>query len=383
MNIVIAPDSYKESLTALEVCDAIEAGFSQVLPNADYRKLPMADGGEGTVQSLVDASGGTIRHVQVTGPLGDQVEAFFGLMGDGKTAVIEMAAASGLHLVPPASRNPLQTTSYGTGELIRIAMDEGVNHLIIGIGGSATNDGGIGMAQALGARFLDKTSREIGYGGGALAHLERIELGDLDPRLASVSIEVACDVDNPLCGPTGASAVFGPQKGATEAMVAQLDANLSRYASLIETQLGKPVLTVPGAGAAGGMGAALLGLLQAQLRPGIEIVMDAVDLNGAVKDADLVITGEGRIDSQTIFGKTPHGVARTARAHGKAVIAIAGCMSNDYAVVHEHGIDAVFAVVPRSVSLEEALRDAALNVRLTARNVAEALAVGHRLGGLG
>ncbi|SHH96259.1 glycerate kinase [Ferrimonas marina] len=380
MKIVIAPDSFKESLTALEVCDAIEKGLSQALSQLDCVKLPMADGGEGTVQSLVDASGGSIHPVRVTGPLGDQVDAFFGMMGDGKTAVIEMAAASGLHLVPPSQRNPLLTTSYGTGELIKAALEHGATHLIIGIGGSATNDGGAGMAQALGIKLLDGEGREIGYGGGALARLASIDVSDKDPRLDALSIEVACDVDNPLCGTTGASAIFGPQKGATPDMVMQLDTNLAHYGTLIQQQLGVEVTTVPGAGAAGGMGAALLGLLGAQLRPGIEIVIDAVDLASAVKDADLVITGEGRIDSQTIHGKTPFGVAKTAKAAGKSVIAIAGCMSEDYAVVHQHGIDAVFAVVPRSVSLEEALRDAALNVEMTARNVAHALAVGKQMG---
>ncbi|HIF9117873.1 TPA: glycerate kinase [Photobacterium damselae] len=370
MKIVIAPDSYKESLTAMEVACAIEAGFRKVLPEAEYIKLPMADGGEGTVQSLVDATGGEIITARVTGPLGEQVDGFYGLMGDGHTAVIEMAAASGLHLVAPEQRNPLQTTTFGTGELILAALNQGAKHIIVGIGGSATNDGGIGMAQALGIRMLDSQGKEIGYGGGALARLATIDMSGLDPRLAQVELEVACDVDNPLCGEKGASQVFGPQKGATPEMVAQLDANLAHYAELIKTQLGADVKEMAGAGAAGGLGAALLGLLQARLRPGIEIVMDAVNLADVVQDADLVITGEGRIDSQTIHGKTPIGVARTAKRFNKSVIGISGCLSNDCDVVHGHGIDAVFSVVPRSVTLAEALRDAAFNVELTARNVA-------------
>ncbi|HIF9313786.1 TPA: glycerate kinase [Photobacterium damselae] len=370
MKIVIAPDSYKESLTAMEVACAIEAGFRKVLPEAEYIKLPMADGGEGTVQSLVDATGGEIITTRVTGPLGEQVDGFYGLMGDGHTAVIEMAAASGLHLVAPEQRNPLQTTTFGTGELILAALNQGAKHIIVGIGGSATNDGGIGMAQALGIRMLDSQGKEIGYGGGALARLATIDMSGLDPRLAQVELEVACDVDNPLCGEKGASQVFGPQKGATPEMVAQLDVNLAHYAELIKTQLGADVKEMAGAGAAGGLGAALLGLLQARLRPGIEIVMDAVNLADVVQDADLVITGEGRIDSQTIHGKTPIGVARTAKRFNKSVIGISGCLSNDCDVVHEHGIDAVFSVVPRSVTLAEALRDAAFNVELTARNVA-------------
>ncbi|MGL5344643.1 MAG: glycerate kinase [Plesiomonas sp.] len=375
MKIVIAPDSYKESLTAMEVATAIESGFRKILPDAEYVKLPMADGGEGTVQSLIDATGGEIIHCQVTGPLGEQVDAFYGLMGDQQTAVIEMAAASGLHLVTPEQRNPLQTTTYGTGELILAALERGVHRIIIGIGGSATNDGGIGMAQALGIHLLDKQGKEIGYGGGALARLATIDMSGLDPRLAHIEIEVACDVDNPLCGLKGASQVFGPQKGATPEMVAQLDANLAHYADLMQVQLGCDVKNRAGAGAAGGLGAALMGLLQASLRPGIDIVMDAVNLCDVVCDADLVITGEGRIDSQTIHGKTPIGVARAAKQFNKPVIGIAGCLANDCDVVHLHGIDAVFSVVPRSVSLAEALRDAAFNVELTASNVAAVYAL--------
>ncbi|WP_305460320.1 glycerate kinase [Photobacterium leiognathi] len=370
MKIIIAPDSYKESLTAMEVATAIENGFRQVIPNAEYIKLPMADGGEGTVQSLVDASNGTIIEHSVTGPLGEQVNGFFGLMGDGKTAIIEMAAASGLHLVNPELRNPMLTTSFGTGELILAALDKGVEHIIVGIGGSATNDGGIGMAQALGVRFLDENNKPIHYSGGALDRLHRIDISNIDPRLISVKLEVACDVDNPLCGEKGASQVFGPQKGATPEMVARLDNNLAHYAEIIKHDLGKDVKDMAGAGAVGGMGAALLGLFNAQLRPGIEIVMDAVNLSEVVQDADLVITGEGRIDSQTIHGKTPIGVARTAKRFNKPVIGIAGSLSYDCNVVHEHGIDAVFSVVPRSVSLAEALVEAAINVELTARNVA-------------
>ncbi|HDY7773642.1 glycerate kinase [Vibrio vulnificus] len=378
MKIIIAPDSYKESLTAMDVAIAIEKGFKQVLPDAHYVKLPMADGGEGTVQSMVDATGGTIIEHTVTGPLGQRVDGFFGLLGEGKTAVIEMAAASGLHLVTPDQRNPLITTTFGTGELIKAALDHGVKHIIVGIGGSATNDGGIGMAQALGIKLLDAHGNALGHGGGELAKLATIDCSQLDPRLAQVRLEVACDVDNPLCGPKGASAVFGPQKGATPEMVTILDKNLAHYAAIIKQQLGVDVRDMAGAGAAGGMGAALLGLLNAELRPGIEIVMDAVRLDEIVADADLVITGEGRIDSQTIHGKTPIGVARTAKKHGLPVIGIAGCLSADCGVVHEHGLDAVFAVVNRSVDLPTALAEAAENVELTARNVAAAFCMTRR-----
>jgi glycerate 2-kinase len=370
MKIVIAPDSFKESLSAMEVADAIEAGFKQVLPDATYVKLPMADGGEGTVRSLVDATDGRIVTAEVTAPLGNKVEGFLGLLGDGKRAVIEMAAASGLHLVAPEQRNPLLTSSVGTGELILAALDLGVTHLILGIGGSATNDGGAGMIQALGGKLLKADGSAIGFGGAALAELATIDLSGLDARLADLTIEVACDVNNPLCGPKGASAVFGPQKGANYEMVVQLDNNLSHYADCIEAALGCQVKDIPGAGAAGGMGAALVGLLGAELKPGIQIVIEALDLARVLQDADLVITGEGRIDSQTIHGKTPMGVARCAKQFGKPVIGIAGCLTDDCGVVHEHGIDAVFAVVNRAMSLPEALETASTNLMLTSRNVA-------------
>ncbi|MBP8922612.1 MAG: glycerate kinase [Thauera sp.] len=376
MKIVIAPDSYKESLSALEVAQAVEAGFRQVFPDADYVLVPVADGGEGTVDAMVAATGGRKETVTVSGPLGEPVEAFYGLTGDGDTAVIEMAAASGLALVPPDRRNPLLTSSRGTGELIRAALDAGARRFILGIGGSATNDGGAGMVQALGARLLDLEGRELDGSGGDLARLERIDVSALDPRLAECRIEVACDVDNPLTGARGASAVFGPQKGATPEMVQALDANLARLARIVGRDLGVAVDTVPGAGAAGGMGAAMLAFFGATLKPGIEIVTAAVDLDTHVRDADLVITGEGRIDFQTVHGKTPIGVARVAKRHGKPVIGIAGSLGAEVGVVHAHGIDAVFSVLGKPCTLDEALRDAAANVELTARNVAAVLRIG-------
>ena len=368
--VVIAPDSFKESLSALEVAEAIERGFRQIFPQVQYVKLPMADGGEGTVDSMVAATGGEIVTVAVTGPLGQPVQAFYGLLGEGETAVIEMAAASGLHLAPKAQRDPRMTTSYGTGELIQAALDRGVKTIILGIGGSATNDGGAGMMQALGARLLDENRQALPPGGAALAQLAYIDLSGVDPRLQQVSITAACDVDNPLCGANGASAVFGPQKGATPEMVTQLDAALRHYGTLLEQATGREVINTPGAGAAGGMGAALLGMLNARLRPGIEIVIETLQLEEALRDADLVITGEGRLDSQSIHGKTPIGVARVAKRFGLPVIGIAGSLSKDYQVVHQHGIDAAFSVLDRVVSLEEALAEAADNLEVTARNVA-------------
>lgn len=370
MKIVIAPDSFKESLSAMQVAEAIEQGFSEIFPQAEYIKLPMADGGEGTVESMVAATGGERVHVNVTGPLGQPVNGFFGWMGDGETAVIEMAAASGLHLVAPEQRNPLITTSFGTGELILAALNHGARKIILGIGGSATNDGGAGMMQALGAHFHDIDGKELHVGGAALAQLASVDLSQLDARLAQTDILVACDVDNPLCGAKGASAVFGPQKGATPERVKQLDAALLHYGEKIELATGKSVLNVAGAGAAGGMGAALFGLLNARLQPGIEIVTEALKLADAVQGADLVITGEGRIDSQTIHGKTPVGVARVAKRYDIPVIAIAGGMTPDYSVVHQHGLDAVFSVLNRIQTLPEALEGARENVRVTARNVA-------------
>ena len=379
MKIVIAPDAFKESLSAAEVALAIEAGFREVFPAAEICRLPVADGGEGTVDAMVAALGGRRVAARVTGPLGEPVEAFYGLCGDGATVVIEMAAASGLALVPSARRNPLLTTSFGTGELIRAALDAGARHLIVGIGGSATNDAGAGMLQALGAALLDGAGRPLGRGGEALADLARIAVDGLDPRLAGCRIEVACDVDNPLTGERGASAVFGPQKGATPAMVQRLDANLAHFAAVLQRDLGVAVADVPGAGAAGGVGAALLGPLGARLRPGIEIVTGALGLEAAVADADLVITGEGRLDVQSLRGKAPLGVARIARRHGKPVIAIAGSLGDDLDVLQAQGFDAVFSVLRHPCALEEALGDAALNLRLASRNVAAALRIGARL----
>lgn len=381
MKIVIAPDSYKESLSAMEVATEIEAGFREVFPLAEYHKLPMADGGEGTVQAMIDATSGRRVDVTVTGPLGMPVQAFYGLSGQDDLAIIEMAAASGLELVPAQLRNPLKTSTYGTGELILAALNAGARNFVIGIGGSATNDGGAGMLQALGVRLLDADGVEIGAGGAELARLARIEIDNLDQRIKDCVINVACDVNNPLVGPMGASAIFGPQKGASPEMVKQLDGALRHYAEIIERDIGIKVADVPGAGAAGGMGAAMLAFLGGRLRPGSEIVTEAVGLDAEVIGADLVITGEGRIDSQTVQGKTPMGVAKVALARGVPVIGIGGCLASDSAVVHQYGIEAVFCAVRKACTVEEALREAAFNVRSAARNVAAAMKVGMQLRG--
>lgn len=370
MKIVIAPDSFKESLTALEVARAIQQGFARVFPEAEYQLVPMADGGEGSVQSLVDATHGSLQKISVIAPLANEVEGFFGLSGDQKTAFIEMAAASGLHLVPMEQRNPLVTTSYGTGQLIKAALDLGVEKIILGIGGSATNDGGVGMLQALGAKFINAEQREIGFGGEALSQIQQIDLSGLDSRLSQVEFEVACDVDNPLCGERGASAIFGPQKGATPEMVETLDYALLHFAETVKSQLGIEIAEKAGAGAAGGMGGGLLLLPNVTLRSGVQIILEATELAEKLADADLVVTGEGRMDAQSIAGKTPIGVAKTAKQFGKPVIAIVGSLKEDYPVVYQHGIDAVFPIIRQVSHLETVLKSGKENLISTAENVA-------------
>jgi len=373
MKIIIAPDSFKESMSALEAASAIEAGFKKSIPEADYIKIPMADGGEGTVQSLVDATGGEILKELVTGPLGESVEAFYGITGDGKTAVIEMAAASGLHLIQKEKRNPLYTTTRGTGELILAALHYDVEQIIIGIGGSATTDGGAGMAQALGAKLLDSSGTQIGYGGIALEKLHSIDLKNLDERLSDVEINIACDVDNPLIGEHGAANVFGPQKGATPEMIAVLDENLSHYGEVVKKELGKDISTIPGAGAAGGLGAGLIAFLDGDLRRGVDVVIEAMQLELAMENASLVITGEGKIDNQTAYGKTPMGVAEVAKKCGVPVIGIAGMV--DYCVEENHGLDSVFSIVPGPISSSEAMNEAKKYTEALAKNIAQLIQI--------
>ncbi|EMO7865108.1 glycerate 2-kinase [Citrobacter amalonaticus] len=381
MKIVIAPDSYKESLSATEVAQAIEKGFREIFPDAQYVSVPVADGGEGTVEAMIAATHGSAHSALVTGPLGEKVNANWGMSGDGKTAFIEMAAASGLALVPPEKRNPLITTSRGTGELILQALDSGASNIIIGIGGSATNDGGAGMVQALGAKLCDANGTEISYGGGSLNTLNTIDVSGLDPRIKHCAIRVACDVTNPLVGEQGASRIFGPQKGATEPLILELDRNLAHYADIIKKSLGVDVKNVPGAGAAGGMGAALMAFLGAELKSGIEIVTQALNLEEHIHDCTLVVTGEGRIDSQSIHGKVPVGVANVAKKYHKPVIGIAGSLTRDVGVVHQYGIDAVFSVLTSIGTLEEAFRGAFDNIYRASRNIAATLAVGMRSAG--
>jgi len=379
MKIVIAPDSFKGSLTALQAAEAIEIGMRRVFPDAAIEKVPMADGGEGTVQSLVDATGGEIRVACVCDPLGNEIEAKYGVLGDGITAVIEMAAASGLTLVPPNKRNPLVTTTYGTGQLIQAALEHGCRRLIIGIGGSATNDGGAGMAQALGAKLLTVAGKQIQWGGGGLGELHSIDISGLHPRIAEVETVVACDVNNPLTGERGAAYVYGPQKGATPEIVKVLDANLAHFDKVVERNLGKAVGNIPGAGAAGGLGAGLIAFLNATLRSGIDIVIEAVQLAQRLEDVDLVITGEGRMDFQTVFGKTPVGVAKVAKKRGIPVIAIAGSLAEGADSVYDAGIDAMIDIVPEPMPLEFAIENAPTLITVAAERVARMVAIGMRM----
>ncbi len=385
MRILIAPQALKGSLTAAEAGQAIAEGALRVFPTAEIEVVPVADGGEGTVQALVDATHGELVRQAVTGPLGESVEAYYGVLGDGakgaarETAVIEMAACAGLPLVPAARRDPRHTTTFGVGELILAALERGCKHFIIGIGGSATNDGGAGMAQALGIALLNEQGAPLARGGSALATLARIESGGLDARILACGFEVACDVTNPLCGPEGASAIYGPQKGATPAMVAELDAALAHYAQIIARDLGSSVGDVPGAGAAGGLGAGLLAFLHARLRPGAQIVLEALQLEERVRVADLVITAEGQLDGQTAFGKSVGAVAGVAQRHAVPLLALAGSLGQDYQVAYKLGVDAIAVLPCGPMSLDYAMRHAAPLTRDATERALRFLRVGRSL----
>ena len=358
MRVVIAPDKFKGSLTALEAAEAMARGLSRVDPSAEIDRVPMADGGEGTVAALVAATGGSYRTVTVTGPLGDPVVASFGLLGDGRTAVLEMASASGLWLVPPALRDPLRATTRGTGQLLLAALEAGARRVIVGIGGSATNDGGAGLGQALGFRLLDTHGRELEPGGGELDRLARIERTDQVAVLGSATIAVACDVTNPLCGPQGASAVYGPQKGATPEMVERLDRNLGHFADIVARDLDVAVRDIPGSGAAGGLGGGLVAFAGGRLEGGVNLVIEAVNLRERLHAADLCLTGEGALDGQSAFGKTAVGVARLAHSLRCPTLAIAGSIGPGAEAVLEQGVDAYFSICPGPVHIDEAIERA-------------------------
>ncbi|MQT87300.1 MULTISPECIES: glycerate kinase [unclassified Pseudomonas] len=373
MKIVIAPDSFKDSLSAEKVADAIAAGLADAMPHAQLVKCPMADGGEGTVEAIVAAGNGQLRRNHVQGPLGAPVEAHWGWLRDSHTAIIEMAEASGLQLLKPEQRNACITSTFGTGELIKAALDAGARRVILAIGGSATNDAGAGALQALGLGLFDAQGNHLPRGGLALAHVARIELSGLDPRLAEVRFEIAADVNNPLCGEHGASAIFGPQKGASAEQVRLLDQALGHFADHCANVLPKDVRHEPGSGAAGGLGFAAKAFFGAQFRAGVEVVAELVGLAEAVKGADLVITGEGRFDAQTLRGKTPFGVASIARAEGVPVVVLAGTLGEGYQALYEHGINAAFAIASGPMTLQDACARAAPLLTDRARDIARLL----------
>ena len=373
MNILIAPDSFKDCLSAMEVAAALGRGIQKILPNASCSLLPLADGGEGTVEAVIDATGGKRIELQVMDPLMREVNSFYGITGDGETAVMEMAAASGIELLKAEERDPWITSTFGTGQLISDALDHDVKKILLGIGGSATNDGGSGMAQALGVVFRGKYGTIEVQGGGALGEVEQIHLEGLDPRLAGLEIVVACDVENPLTGPQGASAVYGPQKGAPMEMVEKLDRNLAHLADLVKAQLGKEVSKVPGAGAAGGLGAGLMAFLDARLVKGFALVAGVVGLEARIREADLVITGEGKMDGQTRFGKTPFGVAQMAKKAGLPVIGVAGTLDDDASVLYELGFDLLMPIQEKPGNLETSMKNAELLLERTGERMARLL----------
>jgi glycerate kinase len=367
MKIVLAPDSFKESMSATEAVAAMRAGVLEALPDAECVGVPMADGGEGTVDAVVDALHGQHVEVEVCDPLGRRVSARLGYIPLRQLAVIEMAAASGLELIPPAERDVLRASTFGVGQLIRAALDRGTEELLIGLGGSATNDGGAGMLTALGATLVDAEGAPLEPGGAALRHLDRIDVSGLDPRLRDVRIHVASDVTAPLLGPTGASAVFGPQKGATPADVEILEAALTRLATVTSTTLGRANPQRRGAGAAGGMGFALVEFLGAESKPGVDEVAETVGLERALHGADWVFTGEGSVDAQTVMGKTPFGVAQVAARTGARVVIFAGRVAPDASVLLEHGVERLVAITADGTPIEQALRDGAASLeRMTA-----------------
>ena len=375
MKILIAPDSFKDCLSAKAVAASLAKGIRSILPDADCILVPMADGGEGTVESVIDATHGKRIELKVLDPLMRETDSFYGITGDGETAVIEMAAASGIELLKRDERDPWITSTYGTGQLIKDALDQGVRKILLGIGGSATNDGGAGMAQALGVRFSGKFGNIPVHGGGALGELEQIHMEDLDPRIKQTEILVACDVSNPLTGPQGASAVYGPQKGADEKMVQELDRNLLHFAGLIKDQLGKEVSEIPGAGAAGGLGAGLMAFLNARLMKGFDMIAGVTGLEEQIREADLVISGEGKMDAQTRFGKTPFGVAQLARKYGKPVIGVAGTLEEDASALYELGFDLLMPIQEKPGDLEFSLKNGAWLLERSGERMARLLAM--------
>lgn len=380
MRIVIAPDSFKHSLSARRVAESISEGIQNVLPEAETILVPVADGGEGTVQSLVDATGGRIEKLKVHDPLMRRIDSFFGILGDGKTAVIEMAAASGIELLDDDELDPMAASTRGTGELMKIALDMGCKKMIIGIGGSATNDGGLGMAKALGVKFRDAGGKDVGEGGGALADISEIDDSGLDERLKRCEVLVAADVTNPLTGESGAAQIYGPQKGADSEQVKILDNNLAHYGQLLQATYRKDLASMKGAGAAGGLGAGLMAFAGARIRLGFDIVAEVAELEKKIIGADLVITGEGKIDHQTQFGKTPHGVASIAKKFNKPVVAFAGTLGGDYEMLYKKGFDVIMSITIKPMPLREALEKAGPLLRQAAERLARMYLVSLKIG---
>ena len=373
---ILAPDSFKESMTAAQACQAMPRGIQKIFADAHFIHVPMADGGEGTVVALVSCLNGQMIDCEVTGPLAPQkVKTYFGLIDNGQTAVIEMAKANGIHLLEPSQRNPLLTTTFGTGELIKAALDLGVSQIIMGLGGSITNDAGAGMAQALGAKFLDAHRTEVAVGGGQLDQIRMIDISKLDPRLKQVEIMIASDINNPLTGINGASYVFGPQKGATPEMVQQLDQKLTHFAELVAKQLNIDVKEIAGAGAAGGLGFGLMVFAGASIRSGVELVIEQTQLAEKITQADYVFTGEGGIDFQTKFGKTPFGVAQVAKRLNKPVIACAGYIGEDIEELYDEGFTAIFGIVDGICDLPTALENGEKNLERTCEAIARIFAL--------
>ena len=369
MKILIAPQSYKGSISAIKVAEAIKQGALNIFPDIKSLIIPVADGGDGTLETLVESTNGTIHNSNATGPLGNSIPVIWGTLGDSKTAIIEMARISGLALVPQNKRNPYYTTSYGLGEIIKEALDLDYRKFIIGIGGSATNDGGAGMAQALGAKLTDENKKPIDLGGLALNEITKIDISGIDPRINESEILVACDVNNPLCGPNGASFIYGPQKGASPEMVKTLDDALYHFGSQLIRDTGINIMEIEGSGAAGGIGGGMVGFLNAKLKPGIEIVLDSLDFDKSLKNVDLVITGEGQIDFQTVFSKAPIGVAKHAKKYNIPVIAICGSLGENYQDVHSHGIDAVIPIIPKPMDLKNASDNAYELIKNTSEQI--------------
>jgi len=378
VKVVIAPDSFKECLSASAVAQAMEKGVKRAVPEWDVELVPMADGGEGTVDALVEATGGRLVSAKASGPLGEPLQARYGVLGDGSTAVVEIAAASGLPLVPPGKRNPMLTSSYGTGELLLHALDSGIRRFIVAVGGSATVDGGAGIAQALGVGLLDADGRPVCRGGAGLRDLVRIDLDGVDERLAHCEVVVACDVDNPLCGPTGAAAVYGPQKGATEEMVPILDEALRGYAGRLREAAGRDFSTVPGVGAAGGAPLSLLAFMNAELKSGIRVVIDAVGLKQKLGGAQLVLTGEGKLDGQSCCGKAVWGVSVTAFEAGVPVVVITGSVEEGVVEGLGAGVAAVFSIAGGPMSREQSMLDAESLLERCCEQVLRLYVVGFR-----